>query len=181
MWANTCWGLVGLASASGLAVLGLSPEYLWLRPWLLGTAVVLGAASVVCFCWPKLQVVAGKALKWLSDWRLRVPWERRSLAKIRVVEVHRQPPTQLTPDHRAFRIELRAFALNCIPILWDRTGRVLAELKTKEAEKARGTPESIALISLFILRSIPTSTMSKIARRGTLKVRAMTLICREKS
>ena len=54
MWANTCWGLIGLAAACGLAVLGLSPDYVWLRPWLLGAVAVFVVATVICFCWPLL-------------------------------------------------------------------------------------------------------------------------------
>jgi hypothetical protein len=55
MYANTCWGLLGLAVTFGLAVLGLPSQYEWLSPWFLGAAVVCGVGSVICFGWPLRQ------------------------------------------------------------------------------------------------------------------------------
>jgi hypothetical protein len=52
MWANSCWGLLGLAAAFGLAMVGLSPDYEWLRPYFATAAIGFGLASAVCFCWP---------------------------------------------------------------------------------------------------------------------------------
>jgi|ERR1700730_14429790 len=52
MWANTCWGLFGLAVTLGLAMVGLPSEYVWLQPWFLCGAVVSLAASALCFSWP---------------------------------------------------------------------------------------------------------------------------------
>lgn len=52
MYANTCWGLLGLAVAFGLAVLSLPSQYEWLQPWFLGTAVACAVGSIVCFGWP---------------------------------------------------------------------------------------------------------------------------------
>jgi hypothetical protein len=52
MYANTCWGLLGLAVTFGLAVLGLPTQYEWLSPWFLGAAVACGVGSVICFGWP---------------------------------------------------------------------------------------------------------------------------------
>jgi hypothetical protein len=52
MWANTCWGLFGLAFALGLAVLSLPPNYEWLRTWFEGTSAALLAASLLCFSLP---------------------------------------------------------------------------------------------------------------------------------
>lgn len=52
MYANTCWGLLCLAVTFGLAVVGLPPQYEWLQPWFLDTAVACGVSSIVCFGWP---------------------------------------------------------------------------------------------------------------------------------
>jgi hypothetical protein len=52
MWANTCWGLFGLAVALGLAMIGLLPEYAWLRPWFAIVAILSFVASLICFLWP---------------------------------------------------------------------------------------------------------------------------------
>src|SRR5438477_10276828 len=55
MYANTCWGLLGLAVTFGLAVLGLPQDYLWLQPYFIWIAVACGVASVLCFMWPLLR------------------------------------------------------------------------------------------------------------------------------
>src|SRR5260370_32500009 len=55
MYANTCWGLLGLAVTFGLAVLCLPQDYLWLQPYFIWTAVACGIASVICFLWPLLR------------------------------------------------------------------------------------------------------------------------------
>lgn len=52
MWANTCWGLLTLAAACGLAVLGLGSQYASLTPYLLTAAGVFGVASAICFARP---------------------------------------------------------------------------------------------------------------------------------
>ena len=54
MYANTCWGLLGLAVTFGLAVIGLTPEYAWLRSWFWGGSAFFLVASILCFCWPLL-------------------------------------------------------------------------------------------------------------------------------
>jgi hypothetical protein len=51
MWANTCWGLLGLAASCWLTVLGLAPESAYHAPLLWGGGASL-ALSVVCFSWP---------------------------------------------------------------------------------------------------------------------------------
>jgi hypothetical protein len=55
MYANTCWGLLGLSVTFGLAVLGLPTQYEWLSPWFLGAAVACGVGSLICFGWPLRQ------------------------------------------------------------------------------------------------------------------------------
>jgi hypothetical protein len=55
MYANTCWGFLGLAVTFGLAVLGLPIQYEWLSPWFLGAAVACGVGSIICFGWPLRQ------------------------------------------------------------------------------------------------------------------------------
>jgi hypothetical protein len=73
MWGNTCWGLLGLAVAFGLA--GLTPEYEWLRPYFATVAAVSGVASVGCFCWPlrhhdnrvKLREACKHPFKWITE------------------------------------------------------------------------------------------------------------------
>ena len=52
MWANSVWGLVGLAVTFGVAALGLTPEQAWLRPWLTDSSIVSAVASVAILCWP---------------------------------------------------------------------------------------------------------------------------------
>jgi hypothetical protein len=64
MYANTCWGLLGLAVTFGLAVLGLPTEYLWLQPYLLRSAIGCGLASAICFGW--------YPARWVAE-RLRAP------------------------------------------------------------------------------------------------------------
>src|SRR6266702_6221464 len=63
MYANTCWGLLGLAVTIGLAVLGLPSQYEWLQPCFLGTAIACGIASVVCFGWPMREKANRAKLK----------------------------------------------------------------------------------------------------------------------
>src|SRR6267154_3693090 len=55
MYANTCWGLLGLSVTFGLAVLELPTQYEWLSPWFLGAAVACGVGSLICFGWPLRQ------------------------------------------------------------------------------------------------------------------------------
>ena len=55
MYANTCWGLLGLAVTFGLAVLSLGQGYEWLAPYFSGAAVACGAGSLICFAWPLRQ------------------------------------------------------------------------------------------------------------------------------
>jgi hypothetical protein len=55
MWANTVWGFIGLAAACVFTVIGLSADYLWLRPYLWNGALTCTAASGVAFCWPLIK------------------------------------------------------------------------------------------------------------------------------
>jgi hypothetical protein len=55
MYANTCWGLLGLAVTFGLATLGLPSRFEWLSPWLLAAAVSCCVASLACFLWPLVR------------------------------------------------------------------------------------------------------------------------------
>ena len=55
MYANTCWGFLGLAVTFGLAVLGLPANYLWLRPYFIEAAVLSGGISVALFLWIPLR------------------------------------------------------------------------------------------------------------------------------
>src|SRR5260370_39211849 len=52
MWANSFWGLLGFAVTFGLAMLLLSPEQIWLRPYLSGLAICCGLASLAVLLWP---------------------------------------------------------------------------------------------------------------------------------
>jgi hypothetical protein len=52
MWANTCWGLFGIAITLAIAMIGLPPEYIWLQSWFIGGAVLTFAASLLCFSRP---------------------------------------------------------------------------------------------------------------------------------
>jgi hypothetical protein len=54
MYVATCWGLLTIAVALALATLGLSPEYIGLRPQLLEAAAVCGVVSGLLFLWPLL-------------------------------------------------------------------------------------------------------------------------------
>lgn len=51
MWTGF-WGLTGLAGTCFFGMLGLPPEYAFLRPWCFGIAIVAGAGSLVCLFWP---------------------------------------------------------------------------------------------------------------------------------
>jgi len=51
MYANTCWGFLSLAVTFGLAVLGVPPDYGWLQPYFIWSAVACGLISVFLFCW----------------------------------------------------------------------------------------------------------------------------------
>ena len=55
MWANTCWGLLGIAITLGIAMIGLPLEYVWLQPWFLRGAILSLAASILCFSWPLVR------------------------------------------------------------------------------------------------------------------------------
>ena len=66
MYANTCWGFLGLAVTFGLAVLGLPADYGWLQPWLFGAAVISGVTSVICFLWPLIYRAARTLRKQIS-------------------------------------------------------------------------------------------------------------------
>jgi hypothetical protein len=52
MWANTCWGLLGLAVTFGLAVIGLPAQYEWLAPYFRMAAFGFAVSSALCFAWP---------------------------------------------------------------------------------------------------------------------------------
>ena len=74
MWANSVWGLLTLAVGFWLAMIGLSPEWIWLRPWFLwGGAFCMVASTTVLFL--PLRVGENRAIvlanikhpaKWLS-------------------------------------------------------------------------------------------------------------------
>jgi hypothetical protein len=55
MYANTCWGLLGLAVTFALAALGLPSHFEWLSPWLFTTAASCGSVSAACFLWPLIR------------------------------------------------------------------------------------------------------------------------------
>lgn len=56
------------------------------------------------------------------------------------------PPTVvLTSDQRQFRIELKQFALTCVPNLTNAQAKVFSELKAHEKEMSKGSPQSVAL------------------------------------
>jgi hypothetical protein len=46
---TTCWSLLCIALALGLAVIGVPPEYVWLQPWFLGASGFCFAASILGF------------------------------------------------------------------------------------------------------------------------------------
>jgi hypothetical protein len=52
MWANSVWGLFSFALAFGLAVLALTPEQVWLRPWFTGASIMCAALGLIVVCWP---------------------------------------------------------------------------------------------------------------------------------
>jgi hypothetical protein len=52
MWANTVWGFLGLSATLGVAIMGLSPDYAYLRPWFSSAAIVFFLASLITLCWP---------------------------------------------------------------------------------------------------------------------------------
>src|SRR5580704_9270710 len=52
MWANSVWGFFTLGVGFLLAMLTLSPEQTWLRPWLLGVAIASYIFSVAILFWP---------------------------------------------------------------------------------------------------------------------------------
>ena len=51
MWANTVWGLLGLAASCALTLVGLSPDSEW-RGYLLAGAALFLIGSIVCLSWP---------------------------------------------------------------------------------------------------------------------------------
>jgi hypothetical protein len=76
MWANSVWGFFGLAVTLGLAVLGLPPDLLWMRPWFLYGAATSFFLSVGVLCWPlrlaeNRTFVATKIrhpIQWMNEW-----------------------------------------------------------------------------------------------------------------
>jgi hypothetical protein len=62
MW-TTFWGLFGIAYTLALAVIALSPEYMWLQPWFLRGAAFSFAASILCLSWPLWRPLLFKARK----------------------------------------------------------------------------------------------------------------------
>jgi hypothetical protein len=52
MWANSVWSLLGFSVTFGLAMLLLSPEQMWLRPYLCWLAALCALASLVVLLWP---------------------------------------------------------------------------------------------------------------------------------
>jgi hypothetical protein len=138
MWANTVWGLIGLSVTCWLATFNLSPESVWLRPWLLEAAGLSGLSAIACFCWPSAETLDRRIVVWFSHWRFRAPWERR--------EAQAPARTDLTPEQVELRKELRAFALDCAPRLANAIGTVMSVLKDREADNS---PRSIAIHALF--------------------------------
>ncbi|MGH6836569.1 MAG: hypothetical protein ACREC9_13765 [Methylocella sp.] len=55
MWANTFWGLLGIAITLAVAMIGLPREHAWLQQWFLLGAGFSLAASVLCFSWHLLR------------------------------------------------------------------------------------------------------------------------------
>jgi hypothetical protein len=60
MWASSVWGLFGLAATFGSAMLLLTPEQEWLRPYLAWATAICGMSSVSVLCWP-LQEASNRA------------------------------------------------------------------------------------------------------------------------
>jgi hypothetical protein len=85
MYANTCWGFLGLAVTFGLAVLGLPPEYLWLRPYFMWTAVGCAAISTLLFSWPLIWHILRRLIRVRSKtkWKGVAPIESNLAAYIR--------------------------------------------------------------------------------------------------
>jgi hypothetical protein len=52
MWANSVWGLCGLAVTLGLAMIALPPDYIWLQPYFAVGAIFSSLGSVGVLCWP---------------------------------------------------------------------------------------------------------------------------------
>ena len=59
MYANTCWGFLGLAVTFGLAMLSLPSDQAWLGPWLALAAAACFALSVGLFLWPLIKKALG--------------------------------------------------------------------------------------------------------------------------
>ncbi len=55
MWANSFWGLLGLAVTFGLTVLLLGPDQIWLRPYFLAAAFLSALGWGIILIWPLLR------------------------------------------------------------------------------------------------------------------------------
>src|SRR3990170_7433034 len=71
MYANTCWGLLGLTVTFGVAVLGLPQGSEWLAPWFTSAAVACAVGSLICFAWPLRQKANRVKLKELCQHPLK--------------------------------------------------------------------------------------------------------------
>src|SRR5690349_10746259 len=58
MYANTCWGLLGLAVTFGLAVIGLPSAYEWAQPYFWYGSIGCLVSSIGCFAWPLVKRLA---------------------------------------------------------------------------------------------------------------------------
>jgi hypothetical protein len=75
MWANSVWGFFTLGIGFGLAMLTLSPEQGWLRPWLLWTMLGCFAVSALVLLWPlqyeenrtQVRIALQHPLKWAAE------------------------------------------------------------------------------------------------------------------
>jgi len=73
MWANSFWGLFGFSVTFGLAMLLLTPEQMWLRPYLAGAAIFCGVVSAIILMSPlrhhhnraKVREVCRHPIKWI--------------------------------------------------------------------------------------------------------------------
>jgi len=69
MYANTCWGFLGIALTLGLTILGLPQQYIWLHAYFLWLAIASASISAVLFAWPVVRMVTS-----IRFWQ--VPLER---------------------------------------------------------------------------------------------------------
>lgn len=55
MWANSVWGFLGISISCAVTAIGLSPQYLWLRPFFVSAAGVSFFSSLALLIWPAFR------------------------------------------------------------------------------------------------------------------------------